>query len=393
MASLSIAGSGTRHLVWFNQGQAPQMLFYGRMVAGSDKSADVVGIGNPDAQAAHPAVLATEQRVLLAWKELTANSRRSACSNRPTAAKLECAAHQAAGAGQSDHPQLLRWQQRVFLIWNMAEGGLKVVELSPSSAGALSDAAWLLSLLLLSGAVAAEPLRPFVSGSLQQIVGAQRGKPFLLAFWSLDCSHCQDELRMFGKAAQQARLPLVLVAVDTAAQQAEIGARLRKYGLDKQPAWVFADADSDKLRFEIDRRWYGELPRSYLYRADGSSETVSGKLDARRFAAWLQQIGVSENGERVDIALAGCLRCAAPRRRAPAPSRCVPPCSARCWHMGWHLPCCRRFPAGISLSWHSCRSGAFRSATRRLPRCCGCRLPGIACRQQSLLPSQPAPGQ
>lgn len=149
----------------------------------------------------------------------------------------------------------------------------------------------LLSLLLLSGALAAEPLRPFVSGSLQQIVGAQRGKPFLLAFWSLDCSHCQDELRMFGKAVQQARLPLVLVAVDTSAQQAEIGARLRKYGLDKQPAWVFADADSDKLRFEIDRRWYGELPRSYLYRADGSSEAVSGKLDARRFAAWLQQIG------------------------------------------------------------------------------------------------------
>lgn len=149
----------------------------------------------------------------------------------------------------------------------------------------------LLLLSLLSGIAAAEPLQPFVSGSLQQIVAAQRGKPFVLAFWSLDCSHCQGELQMFGKMlAKQPGVPLVLVSVDSPEQQAEITARLQKYGLSRQRAWVFADPNADKLRYEIDRRWYGELPRSYLYRADGSSEAVSGKLEARQLAAWLQQI-------------------------------------------------------------------------------------------------------
>lgn len=149
----------------------------------------------------------------------------------------------------------------------------------------------LLSLALLStAAVAAEPLQPFVSGSLQKIVAAQRGKPFVLAFWSLDCSHCQGELQMFGKQlAKQSHVPLVLVSVDAPEQQADIGARLRKYGLESQQAWVFADMNSDRLRFEIDRRWYGELPRTYLYRADGSFEAVSGKLEAQRLKTWLRQ--------------------------------------------------------------------------------------------------------
>lgn len=133
--SLSIAGNGTRHLVWFNQGRAPQMLFYGRMAAGSDKPADVVGIGNPDAQAAHPAVLAAEQRVLLAWKEFDGKQSAIRVQQSTDGGKSWSAPRTALeGAGQSDHPQLLRWQQRVFLIWNMAEGGLKVVELSPLSA-------------------------------------------------------------------------------------------------------------------------------------------------------------------------------------------------------------------------------------------------------------------
>jgi len=146
-----------------------------------------------------------------------------------------------------------------------------------------------LACALVAAAQAGE-LQPFVSGSLQQIVAARHSQPFILAFWSLDCSHCQDELALFGKLARQTRLPLVLVSTDSPAQAPQLRAALRRHGLQSMPAWVFADDNADRLRFEIDKHWYGELPRSYLYQADGRAEAVSGKLEPARLAAWLRQV-------------------------------------------------------------------------------------------------------
>lgn len=145
-------------------------------------------------------------------------------------------------------------------------------------------------MVVWSSWVQAQPLAPFVSGSLQQIVEAQHGKPFVLMFWSLDCTHCQHDLRQWGKLSQSKPAPaLVLVAVDGPEQQQAIRARLLQYRLTSQPAWVFADSP-EKLRFEIDRRWYGELPRTYFYRADGQYQAVSGKLAPLQMQSWLREV-------------------------------------------------------------------------------------------------------
>ena len=146
------------------------------------------------------------------------------------------------------------------------------------------------AIMLLAGWAQAQPLSPFVSGSLQQIVESQRGKPFVLMFWSLDCTHCQHDLQQWGKLSQRKPAPsLVLVAVDGPEQQAAIRARLQQYRLSSQPPRAFADMP-EKLRFEIDRRWYGELPRTYFYRADGQYQAVSGKLEAKQLQNWLREV-------------------------------------------------------------------------------------------------------
>ena len=70
------------------------------------------------------------------------------------------------------------------------------------------------SLMVWASWAQSQPLSPFISGSLQQIVDAQRGKPFVLMFWSLDCTHCQYDLQQWGKRSQGKPAPaLVLVAV------------------------------------------------------------------------------------------------------------------------------------------------------------------------------------
>jgi thiol-disulfide isomerase/thioredoxin len=154
----------------------------------------------------------------------------------------------------------------------------------------LLAACWL---LLASTAGCAAELKLFVPGSMKQILAAHQGKTFILGVWSLDCVHCRDDLPLLGKLSRKyPSLDIVLIATDTPAQTAALGAALKQYGLQHAQAWVFADDFTERLRFEIDRRWYGELPRTYLIAAGGETQAISGKLDVFHVEQWVrQQVG------------------------------------------------------------------------------------------------------
>src|SRR5512143_1987905 len=152
------------------------------------------------------------------------------------------------------------------------------------------------ALMLISATVAqaAEP-HPFVSGALQQIITAHGGKPFILSLWSRSCSHCHEELTMLGQLMlKQPHLPLVLVSTDTPEESADIAKTLQGYGLGNAESWVFADPYTERLQFEIDNRWYGELPRTYFYEGNGSRKGYSGRLDMPFLQAWLDKQGFAQ---------------------------------------------------------------------------------------------------
>ena len=147
----------------------------------------------------------------------------------------------------------------------------------------------LLALLLaLAPPVAAQEIRPFVSGSIREITAARQGKPFILGLWSLTCTHCREELSLLaGMVKKYPHLDLVLVATDTPEEGEAIGAALSQSGLGGTEAWVFADSFAERLRFEVDRKWHGELPRTYFYDATHAMTAISGKLDRQRLDLWM----------------------------------------------------------------------------------------------------------
>ena len=57
---------------------------------------------------------------------------------------------------------------------------------------------FLFFMLVISQQVDAEPLKPFVGASRIEIEKAHIGQPMILAFWSLDCPYCMDELNVLG---------------------------------------------------------------------------------------------------------------------------------------------------------------------------------------------------
>jgi thiol-disulfide isomerase/thioredoxin len=158
-----------------------------------------------------------------------------------------------------------------------------------SGADTMKSALAMLLCLSAACASAAEGVKPFVRGSHQQIVSARVGKPFIVSFWSLTCTNCVDDLVLFGKLAKKyPDLGLVLVATDTPEQKQEIAKTLQRYRLQNKESWVFADSFVERLRYEVDPQWYGELPRTYFFDAQGVSIAISGKVERDQVEQWIK---------------------------------------------------------------------------------------------------------
>lgn len=148
----------------------------------------------------------------------------------------------------------------------------------------------LLLVFLAPAAMADTTVRPFVAGSLSQIQAARQGKPFVLAFWSIGCVHCPAELKTLGELKRRhPKLDVVLVAADMPDDAPQTAQLAKSYGLGKVEQWVFADPMPERLRFEIDRRWYGELPRTHFYDRDHKVEAISGIVPEERLQQWIRE--------------------------------------------------------------------------------------------------------
>ena len=144
-----------------------------------------------------------------------------------------------------------------------------------------------LSALVSCDLAAAEGLHPFKAGSLSEIKAQRAGKPFILLFWCLDCPCCLKELNdLAALVAKYPDLDLVLVSTDEESYAHEVKAMLDKFGLQKAESWIFADSNTQRLRYEIDPTWFGELPHSYFYDASHNRLSHGGILSVEQIEAW-----------------------------------------------------------------------------------------------------------
>ena len=130
-------------------------------------------------------------------------------------------------------------------------------------------------------AQAAPVLQAFEPDSLVRILEKQKGKPFVLILWSLDCEYCQASLQVLSREKRRDKnLRVVTLSTDPAgdAQAAALmRKRLASLGMASD-AWAFGAAPAEQLRYVVDPRWHGEMPRSYWFDAQGGKVAYSGVL-------------------------------------------------------------------------------------------------------------------
>ena len=263
--ALAIAPDGSYHLTWFTQGRKRQGLFYAFSSDRGTTWSAPLRIGDETALAGHADVLALHDRVFLAWQQFDGTrtsilAMTSGDNGRSWTAARELASTTAA----ADYPRLIASETAAFVSWSAGQDGYRLLPLEENR------------------------LRSFVPGSAATLAEQWRNDRFLLVLWSVDCAPCLKEFEQFQALRRQGRdLPLVLVATDGLAERERVSEVLARFGLQDVENWVFADENAARLRFEIDPAWYGEMPRSYFYGANGQRKAVSGGLSAPQITAWL----------------------------------------------------------------------------------------------------------
>jgi thiol-disulfide isomerase/thioredoxin len=155
-------------------------------------------------------------------------------------------------------------------------------------------AAILFLLTSLAAAPAAEPpsgVKPFVRGSWQEMLRAHAGRPTLVHFWGVTCGPCKLELPLLGQFMKDhPELDVVMISADLVPNLPHAArGMLEKAGLGTAENWLFSDGFVERLRFEIDPAWQGEIPRTMLIAPDGKVTTIEGSAEMPDLEKWLLQ--------------------------------------------------------------------------------------------------------
>ncbi|AQV96972.1 hypothetical protein BJN34_24230 [Cupriavidus necator] len=144
-----------------------------------------------------------------------------------------------------------------------------------------------------AGSQPADRVAVFESANATQLAASQKGKPFVLVVWSLDCVYCKRNFDAIGKLrAQRPDLRVVTLSMDSADALPQVQQLLQRVRLTRN-AWLFGQEPQERLRYAVDPDWMGEMPRTYFYRADGQRQGVSGVISDADWNKHLRWAGIA----------------------------------------------------------------------------------------------------
>jgi thiol-disulfide isomerase/thioredoxin len=131
---------------------------------------------------------------------------------------------------------------------------------------------------------------PFDMNTRKVIEKRYIDQPLIISFWSIDCPYCIDDLKKLGKAlSKNTNVKLITVCVDGKESAKKAERILSQANLPKHEQYKYAEVDEDRLRYNIDPAWYGELPRTYFYDAAHQVTPLSGKISNSFLDKWFKK--------------------------------------------------------------------------------------------------------
>ena len=157
----------------------------------------------------------------------------------------------------------------------------------------------ILSATILMAAASALPapsaLKPFERGTWQRLLRSHAGHPTLVHFWGVTCGPCKVELPLLGQFMKDhPGVDVITISADLVPNlPAATQSMLDKAGLSTAENFIFDDGFVERLRYEIDPAWQGDIPRTMLISRDGTITTIEGSAEIADLEKWsVQQLSM-----------------------------------------------------------------------------------------------------
>jgi len=130
--------------------------------------------------------------------------------------------------------------------------------------------------------------KPFIKGSFEQIQQENKDRPYIIAFWSVTCAYCMKELALFGELMEQyPQVKLITITTDAFLEDETVAQLMATKNLSGTETWVFADNYVERLYFDINPRWRGELPLTYFFDKNNVMLKHMGVVKEHELLEWL----------------------------------------------------------------------------------------------------------
>lgn len=153
----------------------------------------------------------------------------------------------------------------------------------------------LVSILLINTVCANETIiNPFVKGSFEQIQQNHKDKAYIISFWSETCAFCMKELALFGHLLKAyPKVEIVSITTDPFLNEQTIHQILSSKNLQNSEKWVFSDEYAERLYFDVDPSWRGELPLTYFFGRNNKMLKHMGIIKENELISWLAEQNIN----------------------------------------------------------------------------------------------------
>lgn len=131
-------------------------------------------------------------------------------------------------------------------------------------------------------------IRPYQKGEWSSLLKANAGKPLVVHFWGVTCAPCAKEMPEWGKFLSQNKgANIVFIQVDDVPIEM-VKKMLSKANLDRAENFNSTSPFDEYLRYEVDPKWRGETPVTFLIAKNGKTIKKTGPVNFDQLKDWFK---------------------------------------------------------------------------------------------------------